>query len=230
MKIGIIAAMQEELALLKEELIDAKSWTRAGIAFYSGALGNHEVILVQSGIGKVQAALTATLLVHEFGVQALINTGSAGGVGAGLKVGDVVISDTTAYWDVDVTGFGYEKGQLPAQPRYFESSKYLAMEMQKAAEKIGQHALRGLIVTGDSFISDPAKTQEIINTFPQVLACEMEGAAIGQVAHQFGIGYLVVRAMSDTADHQATQTFDEFIIDAGKRSAQMVLTFLDMVK
>jgi adenosylhomocysteine nucleosidase len=230
MKIGIIAAMDQELQLLKEKLSDAKSWTRAGVVFYSGTYANHEVVLVKSGIGKVQAAMTATLLIHNFGVQALINTGSAGGIGSGLKVGDVVISDKTAYWDADVTAFGYEIGQLPAQPRFFEASKYLLMEMEKAVIANNQHAHRGLIVSGDSFISSPEKTQQIRQNFPEVLAVEMEGAAIAQVAHQFGIGYLVIRAMSDTADEKATQSFDEFIIEAGRKSAAMVINFLEHVK
>ncbi|SJZ99374.1 adenosylhomocysteine nucleosidase [Pilibacter termitis] len=230
MKIGIIGAMEEEIKLLKEKLQERTSWTRAGISFYKGNIGKHEIVLVQSGIGKVQAALTTSLLIQEFGVNAIVNTGSAGGVGSGLSVGDLVIGDKNAYFDVDVTGFGYAYGQLPAQPLYFEASKYLLMSMEEAAEKSSLHTNRGLIVTGDSFVHAPSKVLEIKEHFPDVLAVEMEGAAIAQVAHQFGIPFLVIRAMSDTADHKATQSFDEFIVEAGKRSGEMVLKFLEIVK
>ena len=107
MKIGIIGAMDQEVKILKEKLTDTMSWERAGALFVSGSLGRHEVIVVRSGIGKVASAVTTTLLIHQYGVNMVINTGSAGGIGEGLKVGDLVIADKLAYFDVDVTGFGY---------------------------------------------------------------------------------------------------------------------------
>lgn len=230
MKIGIIGAMDEETRALKEKMENIESWTRAGVFFHSGAIGKHEVILVQSGIGKVQSAMTATLLIHHYGVQAIVNTGSAGGIGDGLNVGDVVISSQLAYFDVDVTGFGYAMGQLPQQPLYFEVSKYLLINMERAAKEVGQYTQTGLIVSGDSFVNSSEKTKEIKDYFPNALACEMEGASIAQVAHQFNVAFLAVRALSDTADAYATQSFDEFIIDAGRRSAKMVFKFLEIIK
>jgi adenosylhomocysteine nucleosidase len=226
MKIGIIGAMDQEVKLLKEQLTDTMSWERAGALFVSGSLGRHEVIVVRSGIGKVLSAVTTTLLIHQYGVNMVINTGSAGGIGAGLAVGDLVIAEKVAYFDVDVTGFGYAPGQLPGMPLYFETSKYLKMEMEKAAEKTGLNVRHGLVVTGDSFVNDPAQIRNIRAHFPDALACEMEGAAIGQAAAQFNIPFLVVRAISDTADHEAAQTFDEFIDEAGKKSAEMVIHFI----
>ncbi|EOL43721.1 5'-methylthioadenosine/adenosylhomocysteine nucleosidase [Enterococcus caccae] len=227
MKIGIIGAMDQEVKILKEALSDTRSWERAGALFISGSLGRHEVIVVRSGIGKVLSAVTTTLLIHQYGVNMVINTGSAGGIGKGLAVGDVVIADKLAYFDVDVTGFGYELGQLPGMPLYYESSEYLKSEMKKAAEKTGMSIHHGLIVTGDSFVNDKEKVKDIITEFPEALACEMEGAAIAQAAAQFNIPFLVVRAISDTADHEASQTFDEFIEEAGEKSAQMVIHFVE---
>ena len=231
MKIGIIGAMDEEIKILREALEAPLSWERAGALFISGSIGNHEVIVVRSGIGKVAASLTTSLLIQQYGVNMVINTGSAGGIGAGLAVGDLVISEKLASFDVDVTGFGYTYGQLPGgMPLYFEASRYFIGEMTKAAEATNHNVKNGLIVTGDSFINDGRKVQEILRHFPDALACEMEGAAIAQTAKQFNIPFLVVRAISDTADHAATVSFDEFILEAGKRSAEMVLAFVKKLK
>ncbi|MTD41567.1 5'-methylthioadenosine/adenosylhomocysteine nucleosidase [Erwinia sp. CPCC 100877] len=227
MKIGIIGAMDQEVKILKEHLTDTRSWERAGALFVSGSLGRHEVIVVRSGIGKVLSAVTTTLLIHQYGVNMVINTGSAGGIGQGLAVGDLVIGEKLAYFDVDVTGFGYQPGQLPGMPLYYESSDYLKLEIKKAAEKTGIATHSGLIVTGDSFVNDQEKVNRILQDFPAALACEMEGAAIAQAAAQFNIPFLVVRAISDTADHEASQTFDEFIEEAGEKSAQMVIHFVE---
>ena len=231
MKIGIIGAMDQEVKILKEKMSAPISWERAGVLFVSGTLGKHDVIVVRSGIGKVAASVTTSLLIQQYGVNMVINTGSAGGIGEGLQVGDVVFSEKLAYFDVDVTGFGYEYGQLPAgMPLYFEASQYIIDEMKKAAQKTGQQVRSGLIVTGDSFVNSPEKIAEIKSHFPEALAGEMEGAAIAQTARQFNIPFLIVRAISDTADHQATMSFDEFIDEAGKRSAEMVIEFLNTIK
>lgn len=226
MKIGIIGAMAEEVKSLTAAIEEPMTWERGGASFVSGTIGKHEVIVVRSGIGKVLAAVTTTILIHQYGVNMIINTGSAGGIGDDLAVGDLVFSTKLAYHDVDVTGFGYEYGQLPAMPLYYDASRYLQQTMAAAAEKTNQPVKYGVIVTGDSFVDDPQKIKEILGHFPDALACEMEGAAIAQTAAQFNIPFLVIRAISDTADQSATQSFDEFIDEAGKRSAEMVLEFV----
>lgn len=231
MKIGIIGAMEQEIKILREQIQHPVSWERADALFISGTLGNHEVIVVRSGIGKVAASVTTSLLIQNYGVNMVINTGSAGGIGEGLEVGDIVIADRLAYYDVDVTGFGYKPGQLPGGfPLYFEASKYLVENMSKAAANTDHQVKTGLIVTGDSFIDAKDKVAGILKNFPEALACEMEGAAIAQTAYQFNIPFLIVRAMSDTADHKATKSFDEFIEEAGKRSAEMVIEFTKILK
>ncbi|MDN6639401.1 MAG: 5'-methylthioadenosine/adenosylhomocysteine nucleosidase [Tetragenococcus sp.] len=227
MKIGIIGAMAQEVKVLTESCQDVEKWERAGATFYSGEMAGHEVIVVQSGIGKVLASLTASLLIQQYQVDFLINTGSAGGIGTGLSVGDVVIAEKLAYYDVDATGFGYEYGQLPGgMPLYYEAGSQLVEQIAAAAEKSNLSIKKGLIVTGDSFIDDQTKISEILNHFPSALCCEMEGTAIAQTAQQFNVPAVVIRAMSDTADHAATQSFDEFIDQAGQRSAEMVMTFI----
>lgn len=226
MKIGIIGAMEEEIKILRNNIERPVSWERGGALFISGTIGKHEVIVVRSGVGKVLAAVTTTMLIQQYEVNMVINTGSAGGIGEGLTVGDLVISDKLAYYDADATGFGYSMGQIPGMPLYYEASTYLQMEMEKAARATDFNVKKGLIVTGDSFIDAQEKITAILDAFPEALACEMEGAAIAQTAMQFKIPFLVIRAISDTADHTATQSFDEFIDEAGKRSAEMVLSFV----
>jgi len=230
MKIGIIGAMAQEVKVLTENLTDLQTWEQAGATFFQGNYAGQEVIVVESGIGKVLSSITTSLLIQHYQVDAVINTGSAGGIGAGLAVGDLVISDKLAYHDVDVTGFGYEYGQLPGgMPLYYEADQQLIAAVEKAAEQTGHQVKKGLIVTGDAFIDSPDKIQTILNHFPDALACEMEGASIAQTAQQFNVPFLVVRAMSDTADHEATQSFDEFIEVAGQRSAEMVLAFIKAI-
>ena len=214
MKIGIIAAMPEELKILVENLENAEKHLRLGHVYHTGSIGRHEVVLVESGIGKVMSAMSVAVLVNDFKVTAVINTGSAGAVAEGLEIGDIVVADRLVYHDVDVTAFGYEYGQMARQPLYFEASRYLVAEMKKVLEKTHQTSRVGLIATGDSFVAGQDKIHAIKQHFPDVLAVEMEGAAIAQATHSIGLPFMVLRAMSDTASHDANVTFDEFILEA----------------
>ncbi|HGA2350382.1 TPA: 5'-methylthioadenosine/adenosylhomocysteine nucleosidase [Streptococcus agalactiae] len=226
MKIGIIAAMEEELKLLVENLEDKSQETVLSNVYYSGRYGEHELVLVQSGVGKVMSAMSVAILVESFKVDAIINTGSAGAVATGLNVGDVVVADTLVYHDVDLTAFGYDYGQMSMQPLYFHSDKTFVSTFEAVLSKEEMISKVGLIATGDSFIAGQEKIDVIKGHFPQVLAVEMEGAAIAQAAQATGKPFVVVRAMSDTAAHDANITFDEFIIEAGKRSAKVLMAFL----
>lgn len=226
MKIGIIAAMPQELKILVEALQNGEKHLRLGKVYYTGSIGRHEVVLVESGIGKVMSAISVAVLANDFKVEAIINTGSAGAVAPGMAVGDIVLADKLAYHDVDVTAFGYKYGQMAGQPLYFESSRYFVSEMKKVLEEEAATTHVGLITTGDSFIASEEKVAAIREHFPEVLAVEMEGAAIAQAAHAAGRPFMVIRAMSDTADHAANISFDEFIVEAGERSAQTLITFL----
>ncbi|KRL56221.1 nucleoside phosphorylase [Furfurilactobacillus rossiae DSM 15814] len=219
--------MDEEIKELKAQLSDETTTTVGKVDFFSGQINGSNVVLVRSGIGKVEAGLTTALLITNFDVDVVINSGSAGGIGTGLTVGDVVIADETAYWDVDATAFDYVYGQLPQQPARFTASEKWANEIIKAADATGLAVKRGLIVTGDSFVASDETIKEIKTHFPEAVSCEMEGAAVGQVAHQFDVPYLVIRAMSDTGNGDAGVSFDEFIIEAGKRSANMLLNFFE---
>ena len=227
MRYGIICAMDEEIKELVANSDKREDKEIKGLLFYTGQIKGQDVVLVRCGIGKVQSAITTALLIVEFKVDCVINSGSAGGIGQGLHVGDVVLSTGAAYHDADGTAFGYEPGQLPGQPRIFTADEKLLKALKKAAEKTGLHVKEGLIVTGDQFVSSKEKIAQIKAIYPEALCCEMEGASIAQAAVQFKTPFVIVRAMSDTGDEEASQSFDEFIIDAGKRSAQMILALLE---
>ena len=229
MKIGIIAAMPEELAYLIEHLENAGQEKVLDNTYHTGKIGPVDLVLVESGIGKVMSAMSVAILADNFKVDAVINTGSAGALAAGIEVGDVVIADKLAYHDVDVTAFGYEYGQMAQQPLYFESDKKFVSLIQESLSKLNQKWHLGLIATGDSFIAGEDKIKAIKEHFPQVLAVDMEGAAIAQAAHVLNLPFLVVRAMSDNANHEASISFDEFIVEAGRRSAQALLTLLQSI-
>lgn len=229
MKFGIIAAMPQELKILVEQLQDKVEVTVLGRTYYQGRIGQHEVVLVQSGIGKVMSAMSVAILVDRFAVDAIVNTGSAGAVAEGIAIGDVVVATHLAYHDVDVTVFGYAFGQMAGQELYYPADQVLLEQLTGvlAEQEITSH--QGLIVTGDSFIAGQDKIASIKEHFPEVLAVEMEGAAIAQAAVNTGKPFLVIRAMSDTAQGDANITFDEFIIQAGERSAKTLIALLEQV-
>lgn len=229
MKFGIIAAMPQELKVLVDKLEDGTQIECLGKTYYQGWIGHHEVVLVQSGIGKVMSAMSVAVLADRFEVDVVINTGSAGAVAHGIGIGDVVVADRLAYHDVDVTAFGYAYGQMAGQELYYPADSRLLNKLKDLLASQDITSYVGLIATGDSFVASQEKIAAIKHHFPEVLAVEMEGAAIAQAAVAIGKPFLVIRAMSDTANGDAPITFDEFIIEAGKRSAQLLLDFLPTI-
>ncbi|PJG83094.1 5'-methylthioadenosine/adenosylhomocysteine nucleosidase [Caviibacterium pharyngocola] len=226
MKIGIVGAMAQEVEILADLMQDKTVTQVASCTIYQGRIADKDVALLQSGIGKVAAAMGTTALLHIAAPDMVINTGSAGGVAAGLAVGDVVISTETAYHDADVTAFGYAKGQLPACPPTFVSDKKLTALAAEIAASQGNRVHYGLICSGDSFIQGGEPLARIKADFPQVIAVEMEAAAIAQVCHAFNLPFVVVRAVSDAGDGEAGMSFEEFLPLAAKQSSAMVLEML----
>ncbi|EKK20307.1 5'-methylthioadenosine nucleosidase [Fructilactobacillus florum 8D] len=223
---GIICAMDEEIKLLQEALTDGHCQQVGAITFYQGKIKHQPVVLVKSGIGKVEAGITAALLLTNFKIDVLIHSGSAAGIGENLQVGDVVLSTETAYHDVDCTADGEVLGQLPNQPARFAADAEWRARLATASQTAQLTVHQGLIVTGDQFIAGAAMKKRILTAFPDALAAEMEGAAVGQVAHQFKVPYVVVRAMSDVGDENANTSFNEFIVKAGQQAAQMLVDLL----
>lgn len=225
--VGIIAAMEPELILLRNQLQQLQTIKSESVIFYQGLLANKPVVLALSGIGKVNAAMTTSILIERFAPHYVINTGSAAGLGQRLQVGDVVIGTEVAHHDVDVTAFDYAWGQVPQLPKRYIADERLVNAAEKAAHVFSESQVyRGLIVSGDQFIHDDATIAVIKQHFVDVQAVEMEAAAIAQVCYQQQRPFVIIRAISDVGDGKADMSFNEFIALAGKCSAQMVKDLL----
>lgn len=183
--------------------------------------------ILQSGIGKTAAALGTALLLQLTKPNIVINTGSAGGLDPSLNVGDIIIAREVRHHDVDVTAFGYEKGQLPDNPAAFLCDPQLVSVAEKEIAKAGFHGVSGLVCSGDLFVNGADAIARIRRDFPQVSAVEMEAASIAQVCHAFQVPFVVVRAISDVADKQSHLTFDEFLPLAAEKSSEIVLAMLN---
>lgn len=230
MKIGIIGAMEQEVAVLREKIDNLTTEKFAGLDFYLGTIGGVDVVVSKSGIGKVAASVSTTLLIEKYTPDCVINTGSAGGFDPKLNVGDVVIGSEVRHHDVDLTVFGYEIGQCAQMPAAYLPHPELARVASEAAKNSSQDVqiVKGLIATGDSFMADPAKVEYARSNFPTMQACEMEAAAIAQTCHLFEVPFVVIRSLSDIAGKQSELSFDEYLVTAAKNSADMVLAMLPL--
>lgn len=227
MKIGIIGAMDEEIALLRQQMTNKRKTTIANTLFIEGELAQQDVVLLKSGIGKVNAAMATTIMHEQFSPDYVINTGSAGGFSPSLNVGDVIISSEVVQHDVDVTAFGYDYGQVPGLPTMFQADKHLIELAETVIESLNIHTETGIIATGDTFMHDPEKVAAVRKLFPTMLAAEMEAGAIAQVCHQYDKPFVVIRALSDIAGKESSQTFDEFLTVAAKNAATMIINMIE---
>ncbi|MFC4702038.1 5'-methylthioadenosine/adenosylhomocysteine nucleosidase [Glaciecola siphonariae] len=228
MKIAIIGAMEEEVQLIKDKLQDGKTISVSHLETHVGHIRNHEIFLVQSGIGKVASALAASLLIHQFNPDLVINTGSAGGFDPDLNIGDIVIADSLMYHDVDVSHFGYAPGQVPAMPKQYVADAYASGVAMEAAKTLSNIKVKtGLICSGDSFIGSDEAAAKIREAFPAMKAVEMEGASIAQTCHMMDTSCVVVRSLSDIAGKTSTVSFETYLEKAAKHSAMLILGMLD---
>ena len=229
MTIAIIGAMEEEVALLRDAMEVEEVRTIAHVEFTKGKLNHREVVLLKSGIGKVNVAIATTLLFEHYNIDYVINTGSAGGLHEEANIGDVVISTGTLYHDVDVTGFNYAYGQVPGMPAIYESNVSLVKKVESILDKIGKNYWLGTIGTGDSFINRLDKMELIKKNCPSVIAIEMEAAAVAQVCHHYEKPFIIVRALSDIAGKESHISFNEFLTVAAKESSEMVSELVSMI-
>lgn len=213
--------MAEEKITLIAALEDVTTKQHGGTEITSGRYKGHEVILTESGIGKVAAASATALMIDNFEPDLVVNTGSAGALDPDLKIGDEVIGMQVAYSDVDVTVFGYAYGQVPNKPLYYEADPTVVKDFEQLAP-----VKEGLIVSGDQFVQDTAK-KRILTHFPEALVAEMEAAAVAQVAYQFGTPFIVLRGVSDLANGDSGVVFDDYVVEAGRASAKLLLSYLD---
>ncbi len=223
-RIGIIGAMAQEVDYLASQLEDRRTRTHVGCTFHHGKLHGVDVVILQSGIGKVNAAIGTTLLLDVYQPEAIINTGSAGGFGEGLEIGDIVVSSEVRHHDVDAVAFGYEHGQVPQMPAAYLPDARLVTLARECVEELGEvKVVEGLIATGDVFMACPELVTRTRSRFPTMLAAEMEAAAIAQTCHLYGCPFVVVRALSDIPGGGDNHlSFDQFLEKAAAHSARMV--------
>lgn len=232
MRMGIIGAMDSEVANLIARMENVTYREKAGRRFAVGTLSGKEAVVVQSGIGKVAAAITAQILVDEFGVDALLNTGMAGGLDSRLEVKDLVIATAALQHDFDITAFGHARGYLYGEddqkPTLFVADKELCDKAKAAAAQVlpaGSKAIDGVIASGDIFVDNTALKLELRDSFGAA-AAEMEGAAIAQAAVANGIPFVILRTISDLADHEANVSFDEMEQYVGKLAGDITVALL----
>lgn len=224
--IGIIGAMEEEVAALLKRMEKVESKQIAKTVFHEGELSGIKVVLLQSGIGKVNAAISTTLLFEHYPIKSVINIGTAGGIKPDAEVLDLVISTHCAYHDADATSFGYSIGQIPQMPLYYRSDEKMINTLKPILDeaKIPYH--EGLIVSGDSFIARKDQIEEIRANFPQAIATEMESTAIAQVCYVYEKPFIILRSLSDIAGKESHISFDECLEQASERSAKFISTFV----
>ena len=223
--LGIIGAMTEEVLHLKEAMEDVEIRTIATMDFYQGRLKGLDVVVVRSGIGKVNAAICTQILIDQYNVRRIINTGIAGSLRSSIDIGDIVLSRDAMQHDMDATGFGYKVGQIPQMEEFsFPSDEKLRKLAAKVCGEVNPEisVFEGRICSGDQFISDNDVKAKIISEFGG-FAVEMEGAAIGQAAYLNGIPFLVVRAISDKADGSANMDYAEFEMAAIEHSVKLTV-------
>ncbi len=210
--IGIIGAMDEEIAKLKEDMTEMQAEQRGGLSFLKGKLRDHEVVVVRSGIGKVNAGACTQTLIDRYNVDAVINTGIAGSLDASINIGDIVLSEDAVQYDMDATAFGYALGEIPRVGTLaFRASERLIDIAEEENRHVNPdiHTFIGRVCSGDLFVSDNEKKDWIKSRF-QGSCCEMEGAAIAQIAYQNQVPFLIIRAISDKADGSASVDYPTF--------------------
>lgn len=229
--IGIIGAMEEEVAALKEDMDIQETVEQASMVFCKGKLCGKDVVVVRSGIGKVNAGICAQILVDRFQADMLINTGIAGSLDARIDIGDMVISTDALHHDMDATIFGDAIGQIPRMDTLaFPADEELVRKAAKANEKANPdiRTFTGRVASGDQFISSGEAKEKIVENF-HPLCVEMEGAGIAQAAYLNKVSYVIIRAISDKADNSATMDYPTFERQAIAHSVRLMKELLTMI-
>ena len=223
-RIGIIGAMDIEVDALKEQMTGVTRVNKASMEFYQGKLNGKDVVVVRSGIGKVNAAVCTQILADVFEAEAVINTGIAGSLRNEINIGDIVVSTDALQHDMDAVEFGYPKGQIPGMKVFsFVANAALRETAVRVCQKVNPdiQVFEGRIVSGDQFVARAEVKNEIIKEFAGYCT-EMEGASIAQAAYLNGIPFVVVRAISDKADNSATMDYPTFERQAAQHCVNLV--------
>ena len=227
-KFGIIAAMQEEMKEI-ENIMEEKTFEKIyGLNFIKGKINNTEVVLVEAGVGKVNAARTTQILIDNFVVNYIINVGSAASCNDELDIGDIVIGNKLVQHDFDITAFGHPKGYISNVGQFVESDETLIEKMQQTISNMKDKDFTikiGTIASGDIFCTELKMKEKIRNKF-DAEAIEMEGTAIAQVCKLDNIPFIIIRSISDKPNGNNHITFDQFLEKASKRCAIIIKNFL----
>ena len=225
--IGIIGAMDSEIAMLLEHLTDRCTRQVGGITFHSGIIGKRRVVIAKCGIGKVFAAMCAQAMILTYCPDIIINTGVGGAIECGIRVGDIVIGSRLVQHDMDTSAIGDPVGLISGiNVIYFDCDEKNAKIMESCARELSLSHRRGIIASGDQFIADKGKKELISERF-DASVCEMEGAAIAHVAYVNRVPFLVIRAISDSADESSSMDYMQFLPIAAKNSASLTLKFIE---
>lgn len=226
--IGIIGAMDEEVTQLKNKMKQVTITKKAGMDFYSGNLSDKAVVIVRSGIGKVNAGICTQILADDFHVSTIINTGIAGSLNNDINIGDIVLSTDALQHDVDAVAFGYDIGVIPRmKTSIFQADETLLKKAKEICEKVNRDisVFTGRIVTGDQFIASKEQKDKLVSSF-QGFCTEMEGAAIAQAAYLNEIPFLIVRAISDKADNSASMDYPTFEAKAIEHTVNLMTALI----
>ncbi|APC95556.1 5'-methylthioadenosine/adenosylhomocysteine nucleosidase [Francisella tularensis subsp. novicida] len=226
-KIAILGAMEIEIQPILDKLNSYETIEYANNKYYLANYQDKELVIAYSKIGKVFSSLTATIMIERFGVEALLFSGVAGGL-QDLKVGDMIAATATVQHDVDITAFGYPYGKIPISEVEIKTSAKLLKQAQNVANKLGLKLHTGVIATGDQFVHCAERKDFVIKEF-DAKAIEMEGASVNLICNEMGVPSLILRSISDTADGNAPENFDEFAKMAAKRSANFIMQILSNI-
>jgi adenosylhomocysteine nucleosidase len=233
MKIGIICAMEEETAFLLSKLNNVEKKTVGPFVFYEGETQDgKEVVVVKCGIGKAMSAAGCALLISNFNVGTVINSGVAGALNPDLIPNDIVFSTGVMYHDVNFTPFNYKLGQMAGQPEIYNPDPALLAKADIAATivpNLKERIKKGLVVSGDVFVNTKEQKEEILKNFPTAMVTECEGASIAQIATSYRVPFIVIRAISDTADEGKADNYEFNVNSAAENSAKLVLALIKML-
>lgn len=229
MKIAIMGAMPEEVEPIVANLDNVKHTVYGANTYYEGSYNGQEVVVAYSKIGKVFATLTATMLIEKFGCGTLLFSGVAGAISDELNIGDLIIADGLCQHDLDITAFGHPFGYVPEGEVCIPTDVALRNIAKSVAKSKGLTLKEGVIATGDQFVANAERKDWIGSTF-KADALEMEGASVAVVCSALEVPFFILRAISDSADMDASFNFDEFLESSAKISADFILSMVEVIK
>lgn len=228
MKIAIMGAMPEEVAPILEKIGEYKTTRYADNEYYEAIYNGVEIVVAYSKIGKVFSTLTASTMIQHFNCDRLLFSGVAGGINPKLKIGDLIVATKLSQHDLDITAFGHPMGFVPGGSVFVNADEDLIALSKEVAQDLGKNIQEGVIATGDQFVHDEKVKENIVKHF-NADALEMEGASVAVVCKSLAVPFFILRAISDTADTDASFSFDEFMESSAVISAEFIMKMVDKI-